>query len=70
MPATVLLRSFHYSTPALLLGAVAVIAILALAAPILKRIREVQGAKSDAYKAARASARIEAQIERERDEKA
>lgn len=60
---------FHHGTTALLLAALAAIAVLALAAPILKRMREAQGAKSDAYKSARASARIEAQIERERDEK-
>ncbi|HXO16863.1 MAG TPA: hypothetical protein VN909_01705 [Candidatus Dormibacteraeota bacterium] len=63
--AVSLLKGFHPLAPAFFMAVIAAVVLLALVAPFLRNMRAREAAKSDAYRAARASARIEAEIELE-----
>jgi hypothetical protein len=63
MLAVSLLKGFHPLAPAVFMVVIAAVLLLALAAPILSRIRANATASSDEYRAARTSARIEAEID-------
>lgn len=65
MLAIALLGGFHPLAPVIFMVIVAAVLLLALTAPILRRIRAAEAMKSDAYKAMRTSARIETEIELE-----
>jgi len=55
----------HRPAPAIFLLIVATLLLLALTGPLLRRVGATEAMKSDAYKAARSSARIETEIELE-----
>jgi len=63
--AAALWKGFHPIAPVLFAAIVASVLLLGLAAPILSRIRTSQAKKTDDYRDARKSARIEAEITRE-----
>lgn len=65
MVLVALLRGFHPLAPAIFMVTVAAVLLLAFTGPILRRIRAAEAMKSDAYRVARASARVETEIELE-----